>query len=140
MQVHNTVTTPNFRSIYFVKYKPVFNKKLTYTQSVKNECMQTTKAGIKYIEDINISNDLKNAIKNIPCLKKLSEKFETFIQYDEKPTNTTKKGYSSKINIYHKEKEYSQTKINTIEGFDNNSYAKARENCINNLENLNLLD
>lgn len=133
MRIQDNLCNTSFRSLHFVKYKPVFNKKLTYEKDAFIEGMKTTKEGIKYIDDINISSEMKNAISNTPIIKKLAKEFETFIVYSEGVNNAISEKFYSLLRIYHVDPSKPTSIKNEIIGCDKNSYFNARQNCINKL-------
>ena len=133
MRIQDNLCNTSFKSLHFVKYKPVFNKKLTYEKDAFIEGMKTTKEGIKYIEDIDISSEMKNAISNAPFVKKLAKNFETFVVYSEGINNAISEKFYSALRIYHVDPSKSTSTRNEIVGCDKNSYFNARKICISKL-------
>lgn len=133
MRIQDNLCNTSFRSLHFAKYKPIFNKKLTYAQDTKIEGMKISEKGIKYIEDINIPENLKKEISNSPLIKNLANKFETFIVYTEGLNSAVTDKFFSLLSIYHME----PPRLNSIEkeiiGCDENNYFNARKKCISQL-------
>ena len=86
----NPVTQSNhqnqtsFNGLYFVKNPTVLFDKSANIDVFANEAVSLSKEGFKYIEDTIISPKMKDKISNIPFIKDLAEKFDTFV-YLSKP-------------------------------------------------------
>ena len=108
--------------LYFAKSPYIlFNKKtpISYFANEKfvynfyNSKILTSNEGFRYIEDDIISSDMKKEIANMPIIKELSEKFDTFVvSYKPKFIKELKK-YSSLVDIFWADhsKEQAQNKL-----------------------------
>ena len=71
--------------LYFTKKSNVLYNKDKKIRYVTDEVVKVSKEGSRYIEDNLISKSIKDRFANIPFIKELSEKFDTFIFFRELP-------------------------------------------------------
>jgi hypothetical protein len=91
----NYQNTPEFKAgLYFSRSSSVlFNRNHNITFRTPDQ-PQVSSEGFRYFEDKNISEELKEKFANIPFIKKLAQKFDTFIW-----TGFSKEGLFGKKNI-----------------------------------------
>lgn len=70
----------NFKALYFVKTMPLFSEAANY---VRKDNVKLSKQGFKYKEDCEVPKSIQKKISNIPGIKNLSEKVDTFVHYCE---------------------------------------------------------
>ena len=72
--------------LYFTsKSNVLFNPKARY---ITKEPVKVSADGFRYIEDTNISQEIKDKFANIPFIQALSEIFDTFIFFRELPVGS----------------------------------------------------
>ncbi|GEM_PF-3030591 len=71
---------PSAKGLYFADKYPLFNPRSNYTKSyLKGKELLFSENGYRYVENKEISQELKEKLSNIPFIKYLSEKYDTFI-------------------------------------------------------------
>ena len=119
---------PNIKALYFAKTTPLCNKALNY---VNKADQKLSKNGFKYLEDKVINPNIKKRIKNIPFVKEMAKKFETFVVYTEnkygKIYNNQQKEYLSMMEMFVVDTENSAVKTHLIMARDDDSLLMARE-------------
>ena len=67
------------KGLYFADKYPLFNPRSNYTKSyLKGKELLFSENGYRYVENKEISQELKEKLSNIPFIKYLSEKYDTF--------------------------------------------------------------
>lgn len=134
----NTQNNPSFqKGLYFTKTSTVMFDKSKSLNCWAREHISTSSDGFKYLENKSASKSLKETIANIPFVKDLAERFDTFV-YLRKPFRSPYfgKNYSPlKIQWFDESKGAVQSvEVLGKDGFSND---KAVKNMINNLETQN---
>ena len=134
----NKSQSVSMKELYFVKGNPLFNHKYRYTGS---NCVKLSKNGTQYIENLNITSETKGRLANIPFIKALAKKFETFVLYtgvlhDNVANNSVA---IDRIEIYWANKKYKKAKNAIVAaGTVNKPYDNAKLfNILENDEKLN---
>lgn len=71
--------------LYFAKPGVLFNPNANY---VNPEGQKITEKGVRYFESIELSESIRKKIAEIPFIKELSEKYETFVSVIQAKTNS----------------------------------------------------
>ncbi len=80
VQSINDGYNPSMKEIYFTEVYPIFDKSLRFSKKVLNKRnVSQSKNGYKFIENKNISGELKDKYMEIPFVRELSEKYDTFV-------------------------------------------------------------
>ena len=84
----------NFKALYFSKTIP------TLKNNYENQ--KITETGLKYIEDTSakLTQEIKEAIAENPFIKRVAEKFDTFVDYVGTKFDSNFKEFSSKIEVF----------------------------------------
>ena len=110
---------PSFKALYFSKKVP------TLKHNYENQ--KITATGLKYVEDTSakLTQEIKEAIAENPFIKRVAEKFDTFVDYmgtkfDSSYSNFNKTygNFSSKINVYIVNPEQTAMETHMFEGID----------------------
>ena len=81
MQIQKTTNTNFGKGIYFSHISNIcFNKTAKFTNK---EGVKISEEGYKYIEQTQLSKQIKDKFKNNKFIKNISEKFDTFIWFEE---------------------------------------------------------
>ena len=81
--INNYHNQPSCKAgLYFTKAHPIFNRQAEF---ITDEIVKTSKDGFKYIEDTQISEELKDRFAKTTLISDLAEKFDTFICFSEIP-------------------------------------------------------
>ena len=119
---------PNMKALYFAKTTPLCNKSLNY---VNKADQKISKNGFKYLEDKVTDKSIKKRIANIPFVKEMAKKFETFVVYTEnkygKIYNNQQKEYLSMMEMFVVDTENLMVKNHLIMARDDDSLLMARE-------------
>ena len=76
--------SPSMKSgLYFTKTSNVLFNKNPDIKYMTDEIVKVSKEGSRYIEDTKISQTLKDRFAQIPLVKELAAKFDTFIHFHE---------------------------------------------------------
>ena len=96
--IDNKHVVPAFRTLHFSKTPTIL---LNGAEDIfEHEEVSITKNGIRYLEDKDIPKQIKERLANIPFIKELSRKCETFIWFVE---SKGPKDYRSWVKISHVE-------------------------------------
>lgn len=122
------------RGLYFVQSPTVLFDKTAKLDSFAKKIVSSSNEGYRYIEDTAISPKIKERIANIPFVKDLADKFDTFV-YLSKPfkNNYYNKHYSHLKIIWADESKDIPQKCDVI-GSSPKSSKIAVSNMIKNLE------
>ena len=110
---------PSFKALYFSKKVP--------TLKYNYENQKITATGLKYVEDTSakLTQEIKEAIAENPFIKRVAEKFDTFVDYmgtkfsdSFNKSNKTYGNFSSKINVYIVNPEQTAMETHIFEGID----------------------
>ena len=74
--------------LYFTKNSNVLFNKNTNIKYITDEIVQISQEGTRYIEDVKLSKAIKDRFAQIPFIKELTEKFETFVHFHEAPKDS----------------------------------------------------
>lgn len=87
---------PNMKALYFTKARPLYNSAIKYC----NE--KITDQGTKYVEDnsAKLTPIIKEAFTENSFIKKMAEKYETFVQYMGEKYDMNMGGFKSSARIY----------------------------------------
>ena len=85
---------PNFKALYFSKKVP------TLKHNYENQ--KITATGLKYVEDTSakLTQEIKEVIAENPFIKRVAEKFDTFVSYVGTKFDSNFKEFSSKIDVF----------------------------------------
>ena len=78
--------------LYFTKKTSVLYNKDPKIKFCTDEIVKVSEEGTRYIEDKLIPQSLKDRFANIPFIKELSEKFDTFVFFREIPKDSKTNG------------------------------------------------
>ena len=83
--------------MYFTKASiPLFNRS-NELKFATDEIVKTSPAGVRYIEDTDLSQNIKDAFKNNSFVKNLAEKFDTFVWFDKIQNEGAKFFFTAKV-------------------------------------------
>ena len=93
---------PNMKALYFTKAHPKRNASLNYINQ------KITKSGIEYVEDksAKLTPIMREAFEENQFIKKLSEKFDVFVQYLGERFSFGAFGSSATVHVVRKEEGY----------------------------------
>ena len=124
-----------YKGLYFAKTTPLCNEGFNYVNKAEQK---VSKQGIKYLEDKDIAANVKERISNIPFIKEMGEKFETFVVYTEKKMekffNKEQEEYVSIIDMHVINKQEKKSQNYVFLGRDTNSLLEARDNCLKKVD------
>ena len=85
---------PSFKALYFSKTEP------TLKHSFENQ--KITATGLKYVEDTSakLTQEIKEVIAENPFIKRVAEKFDTFVRYVGTTFDSNFKEFSSKTEVF----------------------------------------
>ena len=85
---------PSFKALYFSKKVP--------TLKYNYENQKITATGLKYVEDTSakLTQEIKEAIAENPFIKRVAEKFDTFVRYVGTTFDSNFKEFSSKTEVF----------------------------------------
>ena len=130
------------KGLYFAKTPYIlFNKKTPinyfanekFKYNIFNSEILTSKEGFRYIKDDTTSTNIKKKIADLPFIKDLSERFDTFVVCHKPSFTDTLKKYSSVLEVFWADYSKGQVQNEVVIGFAKKSEADAIENMLHNL-------
>ena len=123
--------------LYFAKTPYIlFNKKASIDYSRYNPIKNTilkSKEGFRYIKDDITSADIKKEVTNLPFIKDLAERFDTFVVCHKPSFIDNLKKYSSVLEVFWADYSKGQVQNEVVIGYSKKSETDAVENMIHNL-------
>lgn len=133
----NQQNQTSFNGLYFVKNPTVLFDKSAKLDIFANEAVSLSKEGFKYVEDTVVSPKLKDKISNIPFIKDLAEKFDTFVYLSKPFNNTYYNKYYSHLKVKWADSSSALPKKCDVIGSSPKSPNAAVNNMVKNLETQN---
>ena len=139
--INNSQNNPSMKAgLYFTKKSNVLFNKNNNVNFLTDDIVKTSKDGFRYIEDTSISQSVKDRFAEIPFIKSLAEKFDTFIFFREMPkgskNNFSIENFSfTKISWADETKNHAQQRI--VNGSSPISQEFATNKMFTNLEHNN---
>lgn len=134
MQVQRTGSNPTFTNgVYFSKASNIcFDKTATF---VNQSGMKVSENGYKYIENSTIPKQIKDKFLNNEFIKKISEKFDTFIWFDQVPANKKwGNGYIAMAKIWWADPSKNAAQSKGFRGVSKSTSARAVDNMFKELK------
>ena len=138
--LNNDISFKN--GLYFAKTPYIlFNKKTSinyfanekFKYNIFNSEILTSKEGFRYIKDDITSADIKKEVTNLPFIKDLSERFDTFVVCHKPSFIYNLKKYSSVLEVFWADYSKGQVQNEVVIGYSKKSETAAVENMIHNL-------
>ena len=138
--LNNDISFKN--GLYFAKTPYIlFNKKTSinyfanekFKYNIFNSEILTSKEGFRYIKDDITSADIKKEVTNLPFIKDLSERFDTFVVCHKPSFIDNLKKYSSVLEVFWADYSKGQVQNEVVIGYSKKSETAAVENMIHNL-------
>ena len=134
MKVQKPVYNPVFTSgVYFSRASNIcFDK----TASFANERgMKVSENGYKYLESLTIPEDVKKKFLNNKFIKEISEKFDTFIWFEQVPANKKwGNGFIAMAKIWWADSSKEAAQRKGVRGISRKSASKALDNMFKELK------
>ena len=133
---------PFKKGLYFAKTPYIlFNKKTPinyfanekFKYNIFNSEILTSKEGFRYIKDDITSADIKKEVTNLPFIKDLAERFDTFVVCHKPSFIDNLKKYSSVLEVFWADYSKGQVQNEVVIGYSKKSETAAVENMIHNL-------
>lgn len=132
--VNNMGYTPSGKALYFTKTPTIaIDKGMEF---LSHENVSTSKKGIRYLKDDEIPREIRKKLGELPFIKKLSKKYETFVWFVESKTLDT---YRSWVKISHVKNGMDYATNHYVVGTSNADQIIARENLYSNIKNKKFL-
>ena len=137
---NNNISFKN--GLYFAKTPYIlFNKKTPinyfanekFKYNIFNSEILTSKEGFRYIKDDITPADIKKEVTNLPFIKDLAERFDTFVVCHKPSFIDNLKKYSSILEVFWADYSKGQVQNEVVIGYSKKSETDAVKNMIHNL-------
>lgn len=122
--------------LYFTKTSNVLFNKSKNLKYITDEIVKVSNEGSRYIEDTQISEAMKKRFMQIPFIKQLAEKFDTFIFFREIPKDESffKLDHISYSKISWADYSLKNAQSRDFVGKSRNSQLEATKNMLMNID------
>ena len=117
------------KALYFTKTPTVMLDKSA--EFMEHEAVSVTKDGIRYLKDNDIPKKIAEKLAELPFIKKISNKYETFVWFSE---SKNLDGYKSWVKISHLKDGNDYLTTHYVVGKNFHGQEIARENLFQNIK------